>query len=143
MEPSTKPSVLLWKQRSQEPFQKAPTSLQCSTQQRCCPFLPPLVLHLVAKLLEFALAVVFALSRLSQPPVTPGNQELTDTNQTPEPRGSCCFMACADGGGSAPLLCTHFASLPSLSVEKGIHLPNSCTWLPEETHYGLVKPPSI
>lgn len=52
-------------------------------------------------------------------------------------------MACADGGGSAPLPCTHFASLPSIPMEKGIHLPNSCTWLQEENHYGLAKPPSI
>lgn len=29
-----------------------------------------------------------------------------------------CFMACADGCSYALLLCTHFASLPSISMEK-------------------------
>jgi len=107
-------------------------------------FLPLLFLHLVVNWLEFCICCVFALSRLFQLPITLGNQELTDTDQTAQPPGGVpCFMGCADGCSYAPLLCTHFASLPSISTEKqSSFVQYSCTWLQEETHYGLAQPPS-
>lgn len=70
-------------------FQKAQRSLQCSSQQRCWPFCLRYSFIQWLNDSSFAFAVVLLCPDYPSPPITPGNRELTDTKQTPQPpRGS-------------------------------------------------------